>query len=52
MPIRYRIQDEKIITPDEYDYKMSICVPALFGNGYDAKRIVEVIIAKTLPGLL
>ncbi|CCD64148.1 Beta-1,4-galactosyltransferase galt-1 [Caenorhabditis elegans] len=51
VPIRYRIQDEKIITPDEYDYKMSICVPALFGNGYDAKRIVEFIELNTLQGI-
>ncbi|CAI2355404.1 unnamed protein product [Caenorhabditis sp. 36 PRJEB53466] len=43
VPITYRIQDEKSITPDEYDLKMSICVPALFGNVYDAKRIVEFV---------
>ncbi|CAO4380019.1 unnamed protein product [Caenorhabditis nigoni] len=43
IPIRYRIQDEKMITPDEYDYKLSTCVPALFGNVYYPRRIIEFV---------
>ena len=30
------------MTPDEYDYKMSTCVPALFGHVYYARKIIEV----------
>ncbi|PIC27523.1 hypothetical protein B9Z55_019753 [Caenorhabditis nigoni] len=43
IPIRYRIQDEKMMTPDEYDYKLSTCVPALFGNVYYPRRIIEFV---------
>uniref|UniRef100_A0A8R1E1T9 Glycosyltransferase family 92 protein n=1 Tax=Caenorhabditis japonica TaxID=281687 RepID=A0A8R1E1T9_CAEJA len=51
VPISYRIRDEKSLTPDEYSVKMSICVPALFGSAYDAKRIVEFLELNTLQGI-
>uniref|UniRef100_A0A1I7T3L9 Glycosyltransferase family 92 protein n=2 Tax=Caenorhabditis tropicalis TaxID=1561998 RepID=A0A1I7T3L9_9PELO len=51
IPIRYRIQDEKSMTPDEYDYRMSICVPALFGNAYYARRIIEFVELNKLQGI-
>ncbi|KAF1751283.1 hypothetical protein GCK72_017837 [Caenorhabditis remanei] len=51
IPIRYRIQDEKSMTPDEYDYKMSTCVPALFGHVYYARKIIEFVELNSLQGI-
>lgn len=51
VPIRYRIQDEKSMTPDEYDYKMSTCVPALFGNVYYARKIIEFVELNNIQGI-
>lgn len=51
IPIRYRIQDEQTMTPDEYDYKMSTCVPALFGTVYYARRLIEFVELNNLQGI-
>ncbi|UMM35901.1 hypothetical protein L5515_008313 [Caenorhabditis briggsae] len=51
IPIRHRIQDEKMMTPDEYDYKLSICVPALFGNVYYPRRIIEFVELNSLQDI-
>lgn len=51
VPIRYRIQDEKSMTPDEYDYKMSTCVPALYGNVYYARKLIEFVELNNIQGI-
>lgn len=51
VPIKYRVQDEKMMSPDEYDYKMSTCVPTLFGSVYYARRIIEFVELNSLQGI-